>query len=75
MLGQYALVTVNWRVQRIEMPKEAPVTCETTARIKVPNGVSAIVKGYQQAIANIADEIAVEIGIGRGTAPRCGSNW
>lgn len=70
--ARYALVTADWRIQGVDSPKAASVTCETTARITVESGVSALVHGYQQAIARIADQIALDIvDAGRKPAHRC----
>ena len=72
--AQYVLVSANWRIQRTDLPKATSLTCETTARIAVKSGVSAIVQGYQQAIVKIADQIALDLlDAGRIATRRCTS--
>ncbi len=56
--ARYALVQADWRVEQAGAPKVAAPTCETTARVEVESGVSALVRGHQQAITQIADQIA-----------------
>lgn len=72
---QYVLVSANWRIQWADLPKVAPITCETAARITVGGGMLAVVQGYQQALVTIADRIARDLLDAGGNAPRlCASN-
>ena len=59
--GQYALVEADWRVQVAAPTAASPLYNKTTARITIGPGLPASVRGYQQAIGQIADEIALAI--------------
>ncbi len=70
--ARYALVQADWRVESIDSAKGTAPTCETTAQVDVQSGVSALVLGHQQAIAQVADQIARYIlDAERTGAPHC----
>ncbi len=56
--GDYVLVTAFWRLRLNSAPRREVLACRTQVDERVPNGIPALVRGHQQAVARIADEIA-----------------
>jgi len=56
--NRYALIEASWRLELKEAGKEVRVVCRTRAYEQVRGGYSEMVKGYQRAVALIADQIA-----------------
>jgi len=72
VFAQYVVVTADWHIQASTPPKSPSTACATTVRINITDGMPALVQGYQQAIAQIADQIALPIKNADGDAmPRC----
>jgi len=58
VFAQYIVVTADWRIQASIPPKSTSTVCAMTVRLNVTDGMPALVQGYQQAIAQIADHMA-----------------
>ena len=70
--AQYVAVTADWRMQASTPPKSTSTVCATTIRINVADGMPALVLGYQQAIAQLADHIELSLQNADGdAAPGC----
>lgn len=70
--GSYALVQVAWRLTLSLPPKELTCDCQTTAKIEVAPGIPALIRGHQQALAKVGDQIAVSIlELQQGGNPAC----
>jgi uncharacterized lipoprotein YmbA len=71
VLAEYVVVTADWRIQASTPPSMATV-CTATVRIDVRDGMPALVQGYQQAILQIANHIALNLPSAGGVmAPGC----
>jgi hypothetical protein len=73
--GSYARIDALWSV-RNSNGDAAVAVCSSSANINVGSGYPALAQGHQQAIAQIAGEIAASIRAARSssTAPACVSN-
>jgi uncharacterized lipoprotein YmbA len=71
VFAQYIVVTADWRIQASSPPKSTATVCATTIRINVTDGIPALVQGYQQALGQIADQIALNLKNAGDTAPGC----
>lgn len=73
--GSYAQIDALWSV-RGSNGDAAPAVCNSSARITVGSGYAALAQGHQQALAQIAGEIAASIRAARSSssAPVCPSN-
>jgi uncharacterized protein len=72
VFAQYVVVTADWRMQASTPPKSTSTMCATTIRIDVTDGMPALVLGYQQAIVQLADRIALSLQNANGdAAPGC----
>jgi hypothetical protein len=70
--AKYSLIEAAWRIEPAEDPKSAAPVCKTLAQVPVAGGVSALVRGYQQALSTIASSITLELLDARqGGAPGC----
>jgi uncharacterized protein len=70
--NQYALIEASWRLELKEAGKDLEVVCRTRAYEPVRGGYPEMVRGYQRAVALIADQIAsVAQGSGGGVAAEC----
>jgi uncharacterized lipoprotein YmbA len=56
--SRYALIEASWSLDVKASPKNVFVTCRTRAYERVSGGYPEMVKGYQRAVAVIADQIA-----------------
>ena len=56
--NRYALIEASWRLEMKDAGKDVRVVCQTRAYEQVKGGYPEIVKGYQRAVARIADQIA-----------------
>ncbi len=56
--NQYALIEASWRFELKEAGKDVRVVCRTRAYEQVREGYPDMVRGYQRAVALIADQIA-----------------
>ncbi|HUA26755.1 MAG TPA: PqiC family protein [Steroidobacteraceae bacterium] len=56
--GDYVLVTAFWHLRINAGPGQEVLACRTEVNERVANGIPALVRGYQLAIASIADTIA-----------------
>jgi uncharacterized lipoprotein YmbA len=71
-LNRYALIEASWRLELKQHGKDARVICRTEAYERVEGGYPEIVRGYQRAIAVIADQItAVAQGSAGGAVAQC----
>ena len=70
VFAQYVVVTADWRIQASTSPKSITV-CARTVRVNVTDGMPALVQGYQQAIAQIADSIALGVNNAGDAAQSC----
>jgi uncharacterized lipoprotein YmbA len=69
---QYALIEASWRLELKEAGKHVRVVCRTRAYEQVRGGYPEMVRGYQRAVALIADQIAtVAQGSVGGVAAEC----
>ena len=59
--SSYALVQVAWRLTLSLASNEVTCDCQTTAKIEVASGVPALVRGHQQALAKVGDQIAASV--------------
>jgi hypothetical protein len=76
-LGRYALLEANWSLHSAESGTGAgeslTVDCRFRADEKIGPGYAAMVKGYQEDIARLADAVAAEwIHRGNGIEASCG---
>jgi uncharacterized protein len=70
--NQYALIEASWHLELKEAGKDLEVVCRTRAYEPVRGGYPEMVRGYQRAVALIADQIAsVAQGSGGGVAAEC----
>jgi uncharacterized lipoprotein YmbA len=70
--NQYALIEASWHLELKEAGKDLKVVCRTRAYEQVRGGYSEMVRGYQRAVALIADQIAtVAQGSVVGVAAQC----
>jgi uncharacterized protein len=70
--NRYALIEASWRLEMKDAGKDVRVVCQIRAYEQVKVGYPEIVKGYQRAVARIADQIArVAQESGRGVAAGC----
>ena len=70
--NRYALIEASWHLELKEAGKDVRVVCQTRAYEQVKGGYPEIVKGYQRAVARIADQIArVAQESGSGVAAGC----
>jgi uncharacterized protein len=56
--NRYALIEASWHLQLKEAGKDVRVVCRTRAYEQVRGGYPDMVRGYQRAVALIADQIA-----------------
>lgn len=70
VFAQYVVVTADWRIHASTLPK-SNIVCATTVRVTVTDGMPALVQGYQQAVAQIADQIARGLENAGDAAPGC----
>jgi uncharacterized protein len=56
--NQYALIEASWHLELKEAGKDLRVACRTRAYEQVRGGYPGMVRGYQRAVALIADQIA-----------------
>jgi uncharacterized protein len=59
--ASYALVQVAWRLTLSLPSNEVTCDCQTTAKMEVAPGVPALIRGHQQALAKVGDQIAASI--------------
>jgi uncharacterized lipoprotein YmbA len=70
--NRYALIEASWRLELKEAGKQVRVVCRTRAYEQVRGGYPEMVRGYQRAVALIADQIAtVAQGSVGGVAAEC----
>lgn len=70
--NRYALIEASWRLELKEAGKDVRVVCRTRVYEQVRGGYPEIVRGYQRAVALIADQIAtVAQGSVGGVAAEC----
>jgi uncharacterized protein len=70
--SRYALIEASWHLELKERGKDVRIICRTRAYEPVRGGYPDIVRGYQRAIALIADQIAtVARGSVGGVAAEC----
>jgi uncharacterized lipoprotein YmbA len=73
--SRYALIDASWQLELKAADKDVSVHCRTWAYEQVRDGYPELVRGYQQAVAVIADDIAM---VARdsmsGLAAQCRSN-
>src|SRR4029077_10343411 len=70
--NRYALIEASWRLELKEAGKQVRVVCRTRAYEQVSGGYPEMVRGYQRAVALIADQIAtVAQGSVGGVAAEC----
>ena len=70
--NRYALIEASWRLELKEAGKQVRVVCRTRAYEQVSGGYPEMVRGYQRAVALIADQIAtVAQGSAGGVAATC----
>jgi uncharacterized lipoprotein YmbA len=70
--NRYALIEASWHLELKEAGKDVRVVCRTRAYEQVSGGYPDMVKGYQRAVALIADQIAtVAQGSVGGVAAEC----
>lgn len=70
MPGHYALITAGWSVRAVGGTQR--LTCSATVKRPVAAGYAALVRGHQQALAQLADAIATSVqrlAQGRGSCP------
>jgi uncharacterized lipoprotein YmbA len=56
--NQYAIIEASWHLELKEARKDLRVVCRTRAYEKLKGGYPGMVRGYQRAVALIADQIA-----------------
>ena len=70
--SRYALIEASWRLKLKEPGKDLGVVCRTWAYEQVRGGYPEMVRGYQRAVALIADQIAtVAQDLAGGVAGEC----
>jgi len=70
--NRYALIEASWHLELKEAGKDVRVVCRTRAYEQVRGGYPEMVRGYQRAVAHIADQIAtVTQGSVGGVAAAC----
>jgi uncharacterized protein len=70
--NRYALIEASWHLELKEAGKDLRVVCRTRAYEQVRGGYPEMVRGYQRAVARIADQIAtVAQGSVGGVAAEC----
>ena len=70
--NRYALIEASWQLELTEASSDVHVVCRTRAYEEVSGGYPGVVRGYQRAVAVIADEIAtVAQHSAGGVAPDC----
>jgi uncharacterized lipoprotein YmbA len=70
--NRYALIEASWHLELKEAGKDVRVACRTRAYEQVRGGYPEMVRGYQRAVALIADQIAtVAQGSAGGVAATC----
>jgi uncharacterized lipoprotein YmbA len=70
--NRYALIEASWHLELKEAGKDLRVVCRTRAYEEVRGGYPEMVRGYQRAVALIADQIAtVAQGSVGGRAAEC----
>jgi uncharacterized protein len=70
--NRYALIEASWHLELKEAGKDLRVVCRTRAYEQVSGGYPEMVRGYQRAVALIADQIAtVAQGSVGGVAAEC----
>jgi uncharacterized lipoprotein YmbA len=70
--NRYALIEASWHLELKEGAKEVRLVCRTRAYEQVGSGYPDMVRGYQRAVALIADQMAtVAQGSVGGTAAAC----
>jgi uncharacterized protein len=57
--NRYALIEASWHLELKQRGKEVRILCRTRAYEQVRGGYPDMVRGYQRAIARIADQIAM----------------
>ena len=57
-LNRYALIEASWHLELKEAGKDVHIVCQTRAYEEVRGGYPEMVRGYQRAVALIADQIA-----------------
>lgn len=69
-VNRYALIEASWRLEMKEAGSDVHVVCRTRAYEEVSGGYPELVRGYQRAVAVIADEMATvaQNSLGRATA-------
>ena len=73
--NRYALIEASWHLELKEAGKDVRVVCRTRAYEQVRGGYPEMVRGYQRAVALIADQIAtVAQGSVGGVAAQCPVN-
>ena len=73
--GAYARIDALWSIRNSNADTPATV-CSSSANVSVGSGYAALAQGHQQAVAQIANEIAASIRAARASAntPGCASN-
>jgi uncharacterized lipoprotein YmbA len=56
--NQYALIEASWHLELKESRKDFQIVCRTRAYEQLKGGYPEMVRGYQRAVAHIADQIA-----------------
>jgi len=70
--NRYALIEASWHLELKEGGKDVRVVCRTRAYEQLRGGYPEMVRGYQRAVALIADQIAtVARGSVGGVAAEC----
>ena len=59
--NRYALIEASWQLELKEAAKDLRVACQTRAYEQVRGGYPEMVRGYQRAVAHIADQIATVV--------------
>ena len=59
--NRYALIEASWHLELKETGKDVGVVCRTRAYEQVRGGYPDMVRGYQRAVALIADQIATVV--------------
>jgi uncharacterized protein len=70
--ANYALIEAAWRVERAADPQPAAPVCKALARVSIADGVSGLVRGYQQALSTLASSMTVTVlALQQGAAAEC----
>ena len=59
--NRYALIEASWHIELKEDAKDLRIACRTRAYEEVRGGYPEMVRGYQRAVAHIADQIATVV--------------